>query len=154
MKKVPHWIWTLMLLLVLPAVMALLVLSQPSVSDYVTRSRELAAAGDVDGAIALLDAALTVEPENPLLYVERGLRILLLYEWDRALVDFDHALALDPSYADAYYARGLLYASVPDASARPDAVADFEQYLRLQPQGIYAEDVGRYIAQLQSSMGE
>jgi regulator of sirC expression with transglutaminase-like and TPR domain len=154
MIKVPRWIWTLLLLLVLPAVMALLVLSQPSTGDYVARSRALAASGDVDEAIAVLNAVLTLEPENPLLYVERGQRILLLYEWDRALADFDRALALDAAYADAYHARGLLYASVPDASARPNAIADFEHYLQLEPQGVYAEDVRRYIAQLRSSLGE
>lgn len=148
MPKLPRWILTLLLLLVLPAVMLLLVLRQPSVDELVEQSRTLAQAGDVDAAIAALDGALMQEPNNPRLYVERGQRILLLFEWDRARADFDRALQIDPAYADAYFQRGVLFASVPNADARPDAIADFEAYLRLSPEGDRADEAARFIAQL------
>lgn len=32
-----------------------------------------------------------------------------LYEYDLAVQDFSRAIALDPSYAEAYYNRGVLY---------------------------------------------
>jgi tetratricopeptide (TPR) repeat protein len=148
MPKLPRWIVTFILLLVLPAVMTLLFLRQPSVADLVEQSRALAQAGEVDASIAALDAALMQEPDNPGLYVERGQRILLLFEWDRARADFDRALQLDPTYAEAYFQRGVLFASVPDASTRPAAIADFEAYLRLAPVGDHAADATRFISQL------
>ncbi|MEP7294418.1 MAG: tetratricopeptide repeat protein, partial [Chloroflexota bacterium] len=96
----------------------------------VKRSQLYALAFRYDEAIADMDAALAPDSDNPLLYVERGQRILLLYEWDRALADFNHALELDSAYADAYYYRGVLYASVPEGvEARQLALEDFERYL-------------------------
>jgi predicted Zn-dependent protease len=38
----------------------------------VTQSHALIAHGDLDGASATLDRALRIEPNNPLLWVERG----------------------------------------------------------------------------------
>jgi tetratricopeptide (TPR) repeat protein len=148
MPKPPRWIWTLLLLLVLPLAMALLVLRQPTVAELVAQSRALAQAGEVDAAIRAMDAALAAEPDNPQLYIERGQHILLLFEWDRARADFDRALELDGEYADAYFYRGVLFASVPDATARPDAIADFEATLRLAPEGEHADEARRFIAQL------
>ena len=148
MPKPPRWIWTLLSLLVLPLMMALLVLRQPTVAELVAQSRTLAPAGEVDAAIRAMDAALAAEPLNPQLYVERGQRILLLFEWDRARADFDRALELDAEYADGYFYRGVLFASVPDASARPDAIADFEAYLRIAPEGEHADEARRFITQL------
>ena len=104
-----------------------------------------------DDAIADMDAAIALDPNNPALYVERGQRIILLYEWDRALADYNHALELDPNYADAYYYRGILYASVPEGiDARRSALADFQRYLDLAPDGQHAADAARYLADIQA----
>ncbi len=120
---------------------------------YVIRSRINAALFRYDEAIADMDAAIALDPDNPLLYVERGQRILLLYEWDRALADFNHALELHPNYAAAYYYRALLYASVPEGSeARQSALADFERYLALAPNGSYAENAAQNSASLQAQL--
>lgn len=150
--KLPRFVWTLLLLLVLPALVGVLAFIQRSdpVAQLVQQSRTHAAAARYDDAIAALDDALALAPDNPLLYVERGQRILLIYEWDRALADFDRAIELAPDYADGYYWRGILYASVPDASARPQARADFERYLQLAPNGSYATDATRYMQQLRN----
>lgn len=117
------------------------------------RSQFYALANRYDEAIADMDAAIEIDSGNPRLYVERGQRISLIYEWDRALVDYDTALQLNPNYADAYYYRGLLYASAPpfDNSIQY-AVADFEQYLTLAPEGEHAEDAERYLTQLQAQL--
>jgi tetratricopeptide (TPR) repeat protein len=44
----------------------------PVTSSLVTQSHALIAHGDLDGASATLDRALRIEPNNPLLWVERG----------------------------------------------------------------------------------
>ena len=122
-----------------------------SVYALTRRSQLYALAFRFDEAIADMDAAIELDPGNPYLYVERGQRILLLYEWDRALADYNHAIELDPNYADAFYYRGILYASVPEGvDARAEAVADFQHYLDLAaPLGAHTEDAQRYIAEIQ-----
>ncbi len=117
------------------------------------RSQLYALAFRYDEAIADMDAAIALESDDPALYVERGQRIILLYEWDRALADYNRALELDPLYADAYYYRGILYASVPEGiDARRNALADFERYLDFAPNGPRAADAARYRAEIQAQL--
>jgi tetratricopeptide (TPR) repeat protein len=44
----------------------------PATSSLVTQARVLIARNDLDGASATLDRALRIEPNNPLLWIERG----------------------------------------------------------------------------------
>lgn|GEM_PF-2670675 len=118
-----------------------------------SRSQLYALAFRYDEAIADMDAAIALEPDNPLLYIERGQRILLLYEWDRALADYNRALELAPHYANGYYYRGVLYASVPEGmEARRAALDDFEHYLELAPEGVHATDAVRYIEEIEAQL--
>lgn len=120
---------------------------------YRVRSQLYALAFRYDEAIADMDAAIAIDPDNPALYVERGQRILLLYEWDRVLADYNHALELDSNYADAYYFRGILYASVPEGiDARRDALADFQHYVELAPDGLHAAYAERYAVEIQAQL--
>lgn len=119
----------------------------------VSSSQLYALAFRYDEAIADMDAAIALDLDNPLLYVERGQRIMLLYEWDRALADYNHALELAPTYADAYYYRAVLYASVPEGiDARQAALADFERYLELAPSGQHADAAARNIIDLHAQL--
>lgn len=122
------------------------------VAHLVETSRQHAANFAHDQAIAAANLALILDPVNPQLYIERGQRSLLLYEWDRALADFNTAVALAPDLADAYYYRGLLYASAPEGdAARALALADFRYYLDLAPDGAHATTARRYVTQLEAS---
>lgn len=120
---------------------------------FAKRSQLYALAFRYTEAIADMDAAIALRPYDPALYVERGQRIILTYDWDRALADYNHALELDPAYADAYYYRGILYASVPEGSdARRLALDDFRHYLELAPSGAHAADAAPYAAKLQAQL--
>jgi tetratricopeptide (TPR) repeat protein len=44
----------------------------PATRSLVTQAHTLASHGDIDGASATLDRALRIEPNNPLLWIERG----------------------------------------------------------------------------------
>lgn len=113
---------------------------------FTRRSQLYALASRFDEAVADMDAAIELDPDNPYLYLERGQRLLLLDEWDRALADYNHARELDPDYADAYYYRGILYTSAPEGiGSREAAIADFQHYLELVPNGRYAEDAQSYL---------
>jgi tetratricopeptide (TPR) repeat protein len=74
---------------------------------------------------------------------------MLLYEWDRALADYNRALELDPDYADAYYYRGVLHYTLLE---REQAIADFGRYLELAPDGLHAENAAQYITDLQTQL--
>jgi tetratricopeptide (TPR) repeat protein len=76
------------------------------------------------------------------LYTLRGQMVILLYEWDRVLENYDTALTLDADYAPAYFYRGVLYYSV---LARERALADFETYLEMASDGDNAADAARYV---------
>jgi tetratricopeptide (TPR) repeat protein len=88
------------------------------------------------------------------LYLLRGQMYLTLYEWDSALADYNKAIELDPDYADAYYERGVLYYSILQTGVelREDALADFQHYLELAPEGDKAEDATRYVEQIEKEL--
>jgi tetratricopeptide (TPR) repeat protein len=100
---------------------------------------------DYAGALASIDAALEINPDNAEFHTIRGEIHLLLYEWENARADFNQAVELDPLYADAYFQRGILHYTMIERSA---AIVDFEQYLTLAPHGRYAEQAAKYIDSL------
>lgn len=85
-------------------------------------------------------------------FLIRGQMYRAIYEWDSALNDFNAALELDPAYAETYYQRGLLYASILQTGAEfyDEALADFQHYLELAPDGEHAAEAAQYIADLES----
>jgi tetratricopeptide (TPR) repeat protein len=108
-----------------------------------------------DDAISDLNAAIDLPPLNtPDLYTLRGQMYLALYEWDSALADYNRVIELDPDYADAYYERGVLYYSILQTGVelRTDALADFQKYLELAPEGEKAVDAARYIEQIETEL--
>lgn len=118
--------------------------------DFLTRRAQLYALGFAyDAAIADVDAAIGLRPDDPTLHVLRGQMVILLYEWDRVLENYTRALEIDPLYADAYYFRGVLYYSV---LAREEALTDFERYVELAPQGAFTGDAARYIESIRAEL--
>ncbi len=104
------------------------------------------AIADASAAIEL--AELTDQGDERLarLYKQRGDHIFLIYEWNRVLADYDTAVELDATYADAYFARGVLYYT---QGPRSLALPDFEQFLALAPQGAKAQAAADYIESIQ-----
>lgn len=95
-----------------------------------------------DEALGRIDMAMGIRADDARLYTVRGTLTMLLYEWDGALADLNRAVALDETYAPAYYHRGILYATVLEQAK---AVADFEAYLSLAPDGRFSEEVHGYL---------
>jgi tetratricopeptide (TPR) repeat protein len=104
---------------------------------------------DFDVAIADATQAIELASEyelpdalNAQFYKERGDHIFLIYEWDRVLADYDRAIELKPDYADAYYARGVLYYT---QGPRAAALADFERFVELAPNDPRVAEAQTYI---------
>ena len=122
--------------------------SAQTITENVEHARQYALASQPDAAIAELDSAIEQAQryalpahERARLYTLRGRMVLMLYEWDRVLDDYNIALDIAPDYAEAYFYRAILYYSaMPGGLNREDALADFEHYLRLEPDGPHAAD--------------
>jgi tetratricopeptide (TPR) repeat protein len=82
-----------------------------------------------------------------MLYTLRGQMYLYLYEWDQVLADYNTAIELDPAYADAYYYRAVLYYTRNELNL---ALADFQHYLDLAPDGDHAQQAAQSIADIQT----
>ena len=59
------------------------------------------------GAIADLDRAVRLSPNNAYLYFDRGNLYASNKDYARAVEDYDMAVKLDPKLAEAYYNRGI-----------------------------------------------
>jgi tetratricopeptide (TPR) repeat protein len=68
-------------------------------------------------------------------HMERG-------EYTQAITFYDRAIKLAPEYADAYSWRGYAYAALGEFDL---AIQDVEQYLELEPDSEYREELLRMI---------
>jgi protein O-mannosyl-transferase len=86
--------------------------------------------------IVLWTYVIQKEPEKlPFAYDNRGIAFAKLGQLDRALDDYNTAIALDPSSTDAYNNRGL---SLDEMGLREKARADFEKAIALNPRNYLA----------------
>lgn len=111
---------------------------QPGSSDtaeLIARAGRLADAGDVDGALALLDAAVEREPDNAEAVRARGGSRLAAQDFDGARVDYDHAVDLDPADQAAVLGQGV---AAYRQRRYAEAVVSFSVALRLDPSDIAA----------------
>ena len=96
-----------------------------------------------------MNSAIELIDYNPWLaeaHKQRGDIIMLIYEWNRALEDYNKAIELNPEYAEAYYQRGILHYTMVE---REKAIADFEVYLEILPEGEFANSARDYIKSIQ-----
>ena len=80
---------------------------------------------------ALIDNDRTERADRLKALLARGAAYQRRDDMDRAIVDYDDALRLDPKLADIFNTRGELHRSKGD---RPRALADFGAALKLNPQ--------------------
>ena len=62
-----------------------------------------------DRAIADFDQSIKLNPNDPLVYNNRGFAYRNKGETDRAIADYQQAIKLNPNYALAFYNRGIAY---------------------------------------------
>lgn len=116
------------------------------------RAQLLALMFDYTAAIEDMDAVIALLQTDELLaqaYRQRGDIVMLTYEWNRALGDYNQAIMLDDGYAEAYYRRGILYYTMVE---RENALADFGSYLALEPEGQFAELARDYMTNIQTEL--
>lgn len=81
-------------------------------------------------AIKILDDALKIVSNEPMLYYNRGTAYVKTEDWKKARKDFDSTLALLPTHVDSYLNRGVALIYLKDYDA---ALADFNRGIQLNP---------------------
>jgi len=81
-------------------------------------------------AIAFIDRALALRPDNPAALSNRGLSLRALGRAQEALASCERAIRLKPDYADALNNRGLALATLRRLA---EALKSYEQALALDP---------------------
>ena len=94
--------------------------------SLVTQARALIAHGDLDGASSTLDRALRIEPNNPLLWIERGRLRLAENDSHQAEGCARKALALASGDRSAQAQAGRLLADALRAQRRNQEAAEVE----------------------------
>jgi curved DNA-binding protein CbpA len=84
--------------------------------------------GDLDRAIADLDRAIGLAPQDAKAYRQRGNVFGLKGDVDRALADYDHALRIDPNDAAIFHDRGLMWQRNKQLDK---ALADLDRAVRM-----------------------
>jgi len=85
---------------------------------------------DYDGALQNLEAARTINSENPEVYVYRGKLELHQGNYAAALEHLQKAIKMDPKNEYAHYYAGMAYGKV----GRPDKmITEFQTFMKLVP---------------------
>lgn len=100
------------------------------VAELIERAENLSKSGDAEGALALLDAAVTAEPDNAKARRQRAEVRLYERDYAGARADYDHAADLDPADVEAAVGQGRVALA---EGRHADAVVSFTVALRLDP---------------------
>ena len=84
----------------------------------------------LEKALADYTQASRLDPDNAVIYKERGDVYCGLGEFDKAITDFVQALRINPNYATVYQDRGTVYLEKKDYDR---AMADYTQAIKLEP---------------------
>ena len=83
---------------------------------------------DINGAIESLNEAIKINPNSPLLYLNRGFVKHVAKRYNDAMSDYNQALTINPNFAFAYNNRGVLKVALNDIKG---AMQDYETALNI-----------------------
>jgi tetratricopeptide (TPR) repeat protein len=102
----------------------------PTAAELSTRGFARQEKGDLDGALADYNEAISLDPHNIEALSRRALAERDKGKWDAALADYNSVLAYAPDNADAYSNRGYVKQTKGDLDG---ALADYSEALSLKP---------------------
>src|SRR2546421_10088511 len=98
--------------------------------SYYNRGNEKYKKGDLDGAIADYDAALTFDPRWARAYNMRGSARYNKGDLDGSIADYTRAIEIDPHLALAHYNRGKARRDKGDLDG---SIADYTRAIEINP---------------------
>lgn len=108
--------------------------SDPSAGSEITSENAASdrdAATDLDSRIERLNERIIAAPGDIDLYIERGLLFKEAANYDEAMNDFNRALVIDSTYAEAFYQRGNLHFR---DQVFEKAIEDYRQCINASPE--------------------
>jgi tetratricopeptide (TPR) repeat protein len=106
---------------------------------------------DYAGAQKALEHSLDLNPELAEAHYELARTLAATNKWDLAAPHAQRAIKLNPDYAGPHALMGDIYVQNEEPQA---ALHEFEEYLRLDPNGSLAPSVKEMIAQLKKVLAE
>ena len=97
---------------------------------YANRGVTKVRLGNVNGAILDLNTAISLAPQDPVLFYNRGNALVAAGHPELAVGDFSRAVEIQPLYARAWFNRGSAHALAGRAEA---AVADWRHAIEIEP---------------------
>lgn len=98
-----------------------------------------------------LEQALELNPDSAEAHYELARTFAAQNKWEEAAPHVRRSIEINPDYAGSHALMGNIYLMQQDL---PFALAEFQEYLRLDPQGTLAPSVKALIAEIQHSMAE
>jgi tetratricopeptide (TPR) repeat protein len=112
------------------SLLLLTILGCTSSDQYVEQARILLKEEKTQEAISLLNKAIDADADNVDAFNMRGVAYFERKEFGNALLDFEQAVKLDPTFYRPYYNRALMKTSLGDVQG---ALADYSDAIRLIP---------------------
>jgi tetratricopeptide (TPR) repeat protein len=103
------------------------------------------------GARNALEHALELNPESAEAHYELARTFAAQNRWEEAAPHARRSLEINPDYAGPHALMGNIYLMQQDL---PFALAEFREYLRLDPEGSLAPSVKALIAEIEKSIAE
>ncbi len=123
----------------------------------------LEATGDLAGALQQYDAVMKIQPDDAQAEAQAGRLIYLTAEQSvksqpdaaaqlvaQAKSRLDHAIALDPKYADAYYFHAIVLAN--EYGDFKGAQSDLQEYIVLAPDGTWSAPAHQLLAEVTNAI--
>lgn len=98
--------------------------------ELVARANQKYRFGDVPGALADLERAVSWSPDDPRIYAMRAQFKLEMNDVDGSLKDFDQLIRLAPRHAQAYVGRSVVYQRL---ERHREAIDDLTKAISLSP---------------------
>jgi tetratricopeptide (TPR) repeat protein len=112
-----------------------LVATAPKTDDFFIRGVDKFNKGEFKEAIADLNEAIRINPNNAQAYIGRGVARTLLKDLQGAIADYNQAIKIDPNNADIYNLRGNARTLLKDTEG---AIADYNQAIKINPNNVAA----------------
>ena len=106
--------------------------AQQDATDLLQIGRQRYEEGDATGAIASFTDAIERNPNNPLVYANRGGVLAAQSDFTAAIADYSCAIELEPELAGAYGGRGLAHYHNGDSTAGVEDLWQAAQLFRDQ----------------------
>ncbi len=106
---------------------------------------------DYAGARKALDHSLELSPDSAEAHYELARTLGALGKWQEAAPHASRAMELNPDYAGPHALMGNIYLEQQNLAF---ALAEFREYLRLEPQGSLAPEVKQIIPEIEKAMDQ